>query len=197
MGLAARAHDDIVWDIPISDLSGTPVSGEPDIEMAITDTLEFTNNASYPVSIVFTTTSGSVFNNISSLAGGGTTSPAQSPKLDNMTVNYTITNLNTNAQSTPCGIQVGVGPLRIDILAANTIPDPVSIPAGGQIQFFPDEEYDISIVPPNAFNKSLNTISPPSSVVLTATDLSPQATYTIKGSGIKGTDGKGTVKIGS
>jgi hypothetical protein len=196
MGLAARAHDDVLWDIPISDLSSTPVSGEPNIEMAITDTLEFTNNASYPVSIVFTTTSGTVFNNISSLAGGGTSSPAQSPQLDNMTVNYTITNLNTNKQSTPCGIQVGVGPLRIDIIGSNTIPDPVSIPGSGQIQFFPDGDYEISIVPPNAFNKSLSSIQPPSSVVLTATNLAPQATYTIKG-GIRGTQGKGTVKIGS
>jgi len=196
MGLAARAHDDVLWDIPISDNSSTPVSGEPDIEMAITDTLEFTNNAPYPVSIVFTTTSGTVFNNISSLAGNGTSSPAQSPQLDNLTVNYTITNLNTNKQSTPCGIQVGVGPLRINILDSNTNPDPVSIPEGGQIQFFPDEEYEISIVPPNAFNKALTSIDPPSSVVLTATNLAPKATYTIKG-GIRGTDGKGTIKIGS
>lgn len=196
MGLAARAHDDALWDIPISDISSIPVSGEPDIVMAITDTLEFTNNASYPVSIVFTTTGGTVFTNISSLAGNGTTSAAQSPKLDNVTVNYTITNLNTNVPSTPCGIQVGVGPLRINILASITNPDPVSIPDSGQIQFFPDADYEISIVPPNAFNKSLNSIAPPSSVVLTATNLSPQATYTIKG-GIRGTDGKGTVKIGS
>jgi hypothetical protein len=196
MGLAARAHDDVLWDIPISDNSSTPVSGEANIEMAITDTLEFTNNAPYPVSIVFTTTSGTVFTSISSLAGNGASSPAQSPKINNVTVNYTITNLNTNAQSTPCGIQVGVGPLRINVLASNTNPDPVSIPESGQIQFFPDEDYEISIVPPNAFNKSLSSISPPSSVVLTATNLAPQATYTVKG-GIRGTNGKGTVKIGS
>jgi len=196
MGLAARAHDDVLWDIPISDNSSTPVSGEANIEMAITDTLEFTNNAPYPVSIVFTTTSGTVFTSISSLAGNGASSPAQSPKINNVTVNYTITNLDTNAQSTPCGIQVGVGPLRINVLASNTNPDPVSIPESGQIQFFPDEDYEISIVPPNAFNKSLSSISPPSSVVLTATNLAPQATYTVKG-GIRGTNGKGTVKIGS
>jgi len=196
MGLAARAHDDVVWDIPITDNSSTPVSGEANIEMAITDTLEFTNNAPYPVAIVFTTTSGTVFTNISNLAGNGATSPAQSPKLDNLTVNYTITNLVTNAQSTPCGIQVGVGPLRIDIIGSNTNPDPVSIPANGQIQFFPDGQYQITIVPPNAFNKSLSSIQPPSSVVLTATNLVPQATYTVKG-GINGSNGKGTIKIGS
>jgi hypothetical protein len=195
MGHAARKFDDVVWDVPINDNASTPESGEPDIVMASTDTLEFTNNAPYSVSIIFTTTSGTVFNNIASLANG-TNSAKQSPQKNNVTVNYTITNLSNNNASTPCGVQVGVGPLRINILAGNTNPDPVSIPEGGEIQFYPDDDYEIQITPPNAFNKALSSIQPPSSPVLKATNLALQATYKLIG-GIRGTDGKGTVKIGS
>src|SRR5262249_24166612 len=118
-------------------------------------------------------------------------------RVNNVTINYTITNLNNNQVSSPGGIQIGTGPLRINILAGNTSPDPVSIPNGGQIQFHPDVSYQISITPPNAFKRSLSTISPTNSPVLTATNLAPQATYTLVGSNISDTNGKGTVKIGS
>ncbi len=196
MGLAARKSDDVLSDILISDNSGTPQPEFPDLVIGNTDTLEFTNNANYPVSIVFTTTSGAVFANISSLGGGGATSAPQTARIPNVTVNYTITNLNTGAASPPCGIQVGVGPLRINILASNANPPTVSIPQTGEIQFFPDAQYQITIIPPNAFSKALSSIQPPSSIVLKATNLAAQATYTLTG-GPEGTSGKGTVKIGS
>src|ERR1700722_987867 len=196
MGNVARKFDDVLYDISITDVSSIPTSGDPDLVMASTDTVAFTNDAPYAVSITFTTTSGTVFNNIASIAASGGVSPAQSPQKNNLTVNYTITNLSLNKPSTPCAIQVGVGPLRINILGGNTNPDPVSIPDGGEIQFFPDQGYEIEITPPNAFNKALSSVHPPSSAVLKATNLSPQATYSLIG-GIKGTDGKGTVKIGS
>lgn len=137
MGNVAHKFDDVLYDIPISDNSSIPVSGEPDLVMASTDNIEFTNDAPYAVSITFTTTSGTVFNNIANIAPNGATSPMQSPQKNNVTVNYIMTNLTTNVPSTPCAIQVGVGPLRINILAGNTNPDPVSIPDSGEIQFFP------------------------------------------------------------
>ena len=196
MGTVAHKFDDVLYDIPINDVSSIPTSGEPDLVMSSIDTIEFTNNAPYAVSVTFTTTSGTVFNNIASIAANGGVSATQSPQKNNVTVNYTITNLSANKPSTPCAIQVGVGPLRINILAGNTNPDPVSIPDSGEIQFFPDQGYQIQIVPPNAFSKSLSSIQPPSSAVLKATNLSPQATYTLTG-GIQGSNGKGTVKIGS
>jgi len=195
MGLAARKADDVLWDILISDNSGTPQPEYPNIVVGNTDTIEFTNNATYPVSIVFTTTSGTVLANISNLANGAT-SAQQTARIPNVTVNYTITNLSTGAPSTPCGIQVGVGPIRINILASNPNPPTVSIPQSGEIQFFPDVQYQITITPPNAFSKALSSIQPPSSIVLKATSLAPQATYTLVG-GPEGTSGKGTVKIGS
>lgn len=196
MGLAARQSDDVLCDILISDNSGTPQPEYPDSIIGNTDTLEFTNNANYPVSIVFTTTSGTVFANIPTLAGNGATSAAQTARIPNVTVNYTITNLSTGVASAPCGIQVGVGPLRINILASNPNPPTVSIPENGEIQFFPDAQYQITVTPPNAFSKALTSIQPPSSIVLKATNLTAQATYTLVG-GPEGTSGKGTVKIGS
>jgi hypothetical protein len=196
MGLAARKIDDVLYDVSITDNASTPVSSYPDISMGLTDTIEFTNNTTYPVSITFTTTSGNVFSSIATL-GPGSTSAAQSPQINNVTVNYTITNLTAGKTSAACGVQVGVGALRINILAANTNPDPVSIPRSGQIQFHPDVSYQITITPPNALTPTINSISPTSSPVLTATNLAPQATYTIKGGGFGDSNGKGTVKIGS
>jgi hypothetical protein len=196
MGLAAREIDDVLYDVSITDNASTPVSGYLNIVMASTDSIEFTNNTTYPVSITFTTTSGNVLSSIASL-GPGATSAGQSPQINNVTVNYTITNLNANKTSTPSGVQVGVGALRINILAANTNPDPVSIPRSGQIQFHPDVSYQITFTPPNAFTPTISSISPTSSPVLTATNLTSQATYTIKGGGFGDSNGKGTVKIGS
>src|SRR5262249_28082226 len=97
----------------------------------------------------------------------------------------------------PCGIQIGTGPLRVNILASQTNPDPVAIPRSGQIQFHPDASYQITFTPPNAFSPTTTHISPTNSPVLTATNLATQATYTIKGSGISGTNGKGTIHINS
>jgi hypothetical protein len=196
MGLAARKLDDVLYDVSITDNASTPVSGYLNIVMGLTDSIEFTNQTTYPVSITFTTTSGNVLSSIATLPAGST-SAAQSPQMNNVTVNYTITNLTAGKTSTPCGVQVGVGALRINILAANTNPDPVSIPRSGQIQFHPDVSYQITFTPPNAFTPTINSISPPSSPVLTATNLAPLATYTIKGGGPKDSNGKGTVKIGS
>jgi len=196
MGLAARKLDYVLYPVSITDDASTPVSSYPDISMSLTDTIKFTNSTAYPVSITFTTTSGNVLSSIATL-GPGVTSAAQSPQMNNVTVNYTITNLNANKPSAACGVQVGVGALRINILAANTNPDPVSIPRSGQIQFHPDVSYQITFTPPNAFTPTVSSISPLNSPVLTATGLALQATYTIKGGGFGDTNGKGTVKIGS
>lgn len=199
MGLAARKPDNTAWDLlitPNAQNPQVPQSSTPDQPINYTDTVEFTNNTSFPVSIVFTKTSGIVFTDIPSLAPNGATSTAQSPQMTNVTVNYTITNLNANQTSSPCAIQVGVGPLRINILASDTNSDPVSIPNGGQIQFRPDVAYQLKITPPNAFNPSPSSISPTNSPALTATNLAPKATYTVTNN-LKDTRGGGTVHIGS
>src|SRR3979409_1619982 len=91
--------------------TGPGGAGQPDNKIANPDFIEFQNNAPFPVSITFTTTSGTVFNNIPSIAGsGGRSTPQQSQK-SNVTVNYTITNLNNSNQvQGPYGIEVGTGP---------------------------------------------------------------------------------------
>lgn len=195
MGSAARKYDDALYTIAITGAT-TPQPSAPNTSMNFSDTIEFVNNTTYAVSIAFTTTGGVVFGNIASLGPGQNTGQL-SPNINNVTVDFTITNLSGGGASSPAGIQVGTGPLRINILADNTSPDPVSIPNGGQIQFHPDASYQISFTPPNAFTPALSSITPTNSPVLTATNLTRQATYNLVGPGIEGTKGKGTVKIGS
>src|ERR1700730_19277296 len=67
---------------------------QPDEKIANGDWIEFQNNAPFPVSITFTTTNGTVFNNISSIPGSGGRSTPQQAQKSNVTVNYIITNLN-------------------------------------------------------------------------------------------------------
>jgi len=196
MGLAARKYDNALYTINITG-SPTPQPQTPYTVMNLVDTIEFINSTSSPVSIAFTTTSGAVFHNIASLAAGANSGQI-SPLMNNVTVNFTITNLSAGGgTSSPGAIQVGTGPLRIDIVGGNTSPDPVSIPRGGQLQLRPDASYQVSITPPNAFSPNVTSITPTNSPVMTATNLASQATYTLVGPGIKGTKGKGTVKIGS
>lgn len=193
MGSAARKYDDALYSIGITGAT-TPQPSAQNTTMNFSDSIEFVNNTTYAVSITFTTTSGIVFANIASL-GPGQNSGQVSPNMNNVTVDFTITSLTGGGASSAAGIQVGTGPLRINILADNTNPDPVSIPNGGQIQFHPDASYQISFTPPNAFTPAVSTVSPTSSPVLTATNLARLATYTLVGR--DDTKGKGTVKIGS
>ena len=205
MGLAALKPEASIWDLPIignAQNPQIPQSQYPDIKILNTDSIEFTNNTTYPVSIAFTRAGGgssgnAVFTDIGSLAAGAS-SAQQSPisGINNLTVNYTITNLNNGQTSTPCGVQIGTGPLRINILASQTNPDPVSIPDGGQIQFHPDVSYQLTFTPPNAFPNAPASISPTNSPALTATNVTTKATYSLTEK-IAGTQGKGTVHIGS
>jgi hypothetical protein len=195
MGYAARKIDDALWDLTINATGQMPTSPSPDVQIGNNDTIEFTNNAGFPVMIHFTTSSGVVFNNVPNL-GVGATSTAQSPQQSNVTVNYTITNLNNQQVSSPYGIEVGVGPLRINITGAQPMPKVISIPAGGQIQFNSDAKYDIAWTPPNVFNPNPNQVAagmnPPQTEIGSSIN---SASYTLKTPTL--IQGGGTVKIGS
>src|SRR5215813_14213070 len=131
MGLPQRVPDDVLWQLPITGSAPDPQipkSAYVDINISNIDTIEFTNNTSYPVSIVFTKTSGNVFTDIPMLSPGASSAQTPIGGINNLTVDYTITNLNANLASNPCGIQIGTGPLRVNILASQTNPDPVAIP---------------------------------------------------------------------
>lgn len=103
------------------------------------------------MSIIFTTSSGGVSSNVANLAPGRASS-VQNPQQLNVTVNYTLTNLNNGQIRGPYGIEVGSGPIRINV--SNGLPDldTVSIPVGGQVQFNSDATYGISWVPENVLS---------------------------------------------
>ncbi len=122
-----------LWTITIEP-GGAVSASQQNIKIGPTDTIQFRNNAIFPVNIPFTNQLASIMSlppgETSSAQGGSSTSPL------NVTVNFAIVNANNNAVTAgPCSVQFGIGPLPITIDASNTDPDPVAIPSGGQIQF--------------------------------------------------------------
>ncbi len=173
-------------------------ASQADNKIANYDSIEFQNNAPFPVAITFTTTSGTVFNNITSIpASGGRSTPQQAQK-SNVTVNYTITNLNNPIQvQGPYGIEVGTGPMQINIQGGQPNPTTISIPGGGEIQFdnLDSVTYNVSWTPTNSFPNG--SILPGMNAVQTGPggNLAQSVTYTFPSA--DGTNGTGTVKVNS
>ncbi len=171
---------------------------QPDEKIANYDSIEFQNNAPFPVSITFTTTSGTVFNNISSIpASGGRSTPLQAQK-PNVTVNYSITNLNNPSQiQGPYGIEVGTGPMQISIQGGQPNPKTISIPPGGQIQFdnLDSASYSVSFNPLNSFSNG--TIRPGMNSSLNGPTGNQVQVVTYSFPNADGTNGGGTVKVNS
>jgi len=179
----------------------------PDEKIANGDWIEFQNNAPFPVAITFTTSSGTVFNNIPNIPSGGRSTPQQA-QLSNVTVDYSITDLNNNQVQGPYGIQVGPGtatnpaPLLIPITNGNPPANEaiISVPLGGWIKFNCDQIYTIAWTPasPQPFN------TPPSlpqglsgAYQAQSGNVALVATYSLNSGGIKGVQGGGTVRVGS
>src|ERR1700716_2588696 len=171
---------------------------QPDLKISNYDSIEFQNNAPFPVSITFTATSGPVFNNITSItASGGRSTPQQAQK-SNVTVNYTITNLNNSNQvQGPYGIEVGTGPMQINIQGGQPNPKTISIPSGGQIQFdnLDSVAYSVSWTPANSFPNSL--VQPGMNPIQTGPSGNQAQTLTYSFPSADGTNGGGTVKVNS
>jgi len=172
-------------------------ASQPDNKIANPDFIEFQNNAPFPVSITFTTTSGTVFNNIPSIAGSGGRSTTQQPQKYNTTVNYTITNLNSNQVQGPYAIQVGVGPMQINIQGGQPNPKTISIPSAGQIQFDNQDTatYGVSWNPFNSFPNG--SVPPGMNSVLNGPTGNQAQTITYSFPNADGTNGGGTVKVNS
>jgi hypothetical protein len=169
----------------------------PDQKIANYDAIQFQNNAPFPVAITFTTTSGTVFNNISNIPSGGRSTAQQSQK-SNVTVNYTITNLNNSNQvQGPYGIEVGTGPMQINIQGGQPNPKTISIPSGGQIQFdnLDSVAYSVSWTPANSFPNSL--VQPGMNPLQTGPSGNQAQTLTYSFPSADGTNGGGTVKVNS
>jgi hypothetical protein len=175
-------------------------ASQADNKIANYDSIEFQNNAPFPVAITFTTTSGTVFNNIASIpASGGRSTPQQAQK-SNVTVNYTITNLNNpNQVQGPYGIEVGTGPMQINIQGGQPNPKTISIPSGGQIQFdnLDNVAYNVSWNPANSFNPNVYPVQPGMNPVQTGPSGNQAQTLTYGYPTLDGTNGTGTVKIAS
>jgi len=134
-------------------------AAQPNVEIDNTQSIQFQNDASFPISITFTTSGGIVFSSVTNIAAGqkgGTLTPQQL----NVTVNYSITNLNNGQVRGPYGIEVGTGPIAINI--TNGVPDldTVSIPTPGQIQFNSDASYSFACSPANLISPDLSSLNP-------------------------------------
>ena len=138
--LSAVAILSLVASTPTVRLSAQTILGvsaqgtavQANVEIDNTQSIQFQNEASFPVSITFTTSGGAVFSSVTNIAAGqnsGTLTPQQL----NVTVNYSITNLNNGQVRGPYGIEVGTGPIAINI--TNGVPDldTVSIPTPGEV----------------------------------------------------------------
>jgi hypothetical protein len=178
----------------------------PDEKIANGDWIEFQNNAPFPVSITFTTSSGTVFSNIPNIPSGGRSTPQQA-QLSNVTVDYVITDLNNNQSQGPYGIQVGPGtvanpaPLLIPITNANPPANEVtiSVPLGGWIKFNCDQTYTITWTPvsPKPFNTPASLPQGLSGAYQASGNVAMVATYSLNSGGIEGVQGGGTVRVGS
>jgi hypothetical protein len=99
----------------------------------------FNNNSGSPVNITFEADAFGVvvFNNISNL----TTSTTQTPQVNNRTVNF-----NTDGSTTyPYAIQVGNGPMYVNVDAGECTPETVVIPLNGTIQMASSDGVTYSI----------------------------------------------------
>jgi hypothetical protein len=166
--MAARVPvGNIIQEIEL-DVNGEPE--EPGISMQPTDSLEFTNNAPFPVEIQFICANGPVFNDILRI-DTNTTSTAQQPQKNYITTDYQVINLSTNL---PVGGPYSVAvlldtgntpaPLWVPITDGNppsSNPDlsQVAIPEEGWIQFNLDASYDLTWSPSTAFPTPKNPIS--------------------------------------
>lgn len=184
-----------IWQIQIA--LGGSVSSNGDIKIANSDGVSFRNNAGFPVNIVFT----GVYGPINNLANGASASPNGGPGL-NTTINYIIYNANSGQKTGgPYAIEFGQGPLVVTINALNTSPDPIVIPAGGQIQFQTDAQYNITWTmggqPANVWNPQPSRLGQGASQVQTAlAGANGKAlSYTITNAAL--TRGGGTVQVGT
>ena len=195
MATARQLHQEALLDITIA--VGGVVSQNAYIKVGQLDSIEFTNNAGFPVDIVFTGT----LTNITNLLNGRTSGSQGGNQPLNVTVNYVINNHNTGQQTGgPYAVQFGVGPLTVTITADNPSPDPIAVPAGGTLVFNADANYNIQWSQAGIWSPQPAQVNkgggPPTNPIMTAQpganglnvsyNFSPRAL-----------PGRGTVKIGS
>jgi hypothetical protein len=128
----------------------------------------FTNNSGVPINITFEPNpiTPTVFNDINNLGNG--LSDTQLPQVANGTVNYFVNPVGGNSVD-PYAIQVGIGPMKIQVVydSANAValctPDPVAIPYAGTLEMDSGDGNSYSVtwknnVDPFAPNNPLTTV---------------------------------------
>lgn len=175
--------------------------------MGNTDTVVFNNNSpTDSATVAFQGAGADVFPDPPPISPG-TSSGSLSPQESDVTVNYEVT-MGGNTTG-PFSIQVGTGPLQIDVISSSGATDlpKAAIPNNGQIQFYDETDYDGTV----KFSDALydGNDNPVTSQPLTANSFSPPLTgkgtnkdikYTVEMNlqaqqqGVGG--GSGTIKIG-
>jgi len=163
-----------------------------DVQISNSSGIQFLSNATFPVAITFTASAGTEFGNIASIASGQT-SGFQVGRSPNITVNYTITNLTSGQVRGPYRIQIGTGPIQINISGGWPDLDTIEVPANGQIQFNSDAAYTLTCGPAPSISPNLASLQP---------GLNPVQTLEANFSGCsigsnEPVPGNGTVHIGS
>lgn len=174
---------------------GTVPSSEQNLaHLADNSDVQFTNDAGFPVKLMFTAEFGNV--TIPFPGSSGNLSASE------VTVNYTIYNANTNQPTGgPYSIQWGDGPLAISISGVNPTPPSTSVAIQGTIQFTSDSDDGIGWTNTST-GKSATVWNPQPPSVNAGVNgkqtglpgVSGNFTYTLAST--RGTVGKGTIKIG-
>jgi hypothetical protein len=163
----------------------------------------FTNNSGATIDIRFDgiPVIGNVFSDITGLTDGNSSDP-QLPQVANGTANYRVYVGGVKQAGGPYAIQVGNGPMYIQVTnvatGPMTNPDPVAIPYGGTLEMLPGDAHTYGV----SWKNNLDPFTPP----ITKVDSTPHTEqlsaiadykYTVTKTEIKfGTgNGGGTVKI--
>lgn len=196
--MAARPLTDAVtWPVTIA--AGGVVNSNQYLKISALDGVSFHNSATFPVNIVFS----SLFPPIDNLQPNATSPVLGGVNSLNVTVDYSVLNANNGLQTGgPYAVEFGNGPLTITISALNTSPDPIAIPAAGQIAFNSDAKYNISWKlgngqPANVWSPQPTQVTPGANAAQTAMAGAKGQTLTYTISAATETRGGGTVKVGS
>jgi hypothetical protein len=196
--MAARPLPDAAtWPITIA--PGGTVNSNQYLKVNSLDGVSFHNSATFQVNIVFS----SLFPPINNLQPNTTSPVLGGVNPLNVTVDYNVFNANSGQQTGgPYAVEFGNGPLTVTISALNTSPDPIAIPAGGEIAFNSDAKYNITWKfangqPANVWSPQPGQVSQGSNATQTALAGARGQTLTYTITAAAATHGSGTVKVGS
>jgi hypothetical protein len=167
---------------------GTVPLADENLQVPDNTPVEFQNDATFPVNLVFTSLFGTI-----NVPAGQLSAPVTSSQV---TVNYTIYNaLNNQPTGGPYSIQWGQGVMAISITGGNPTPQNITIAKGAQIQFTSDAVYPIAWTPPNSFTPEPPDVQKGQNGAQRAAAYGKTVSYglTDKSGVVRG----GTVKIGS